>query len=63
MCIEQGIELSWWKTVRISSAQASKVLVVWFWKFDVGALVLRLECVCMFGFEVGVGFGERVIDR
>ena len=38
-----------------------------FWQYGFGSLVLelwflKLECVCVFGFEVGVGFGERVID-
>ena len=27
----------------------------------VGALVMRVA-ICLFGFEVGVGFGKRVID-
>ena len=59
MCIEQGIGLSWWKTVRISCAQASKILVVCFWKFGIGALVFETGmCLC-----VGVWFGEWLIDR
>ena len=45
--------------MRISCAQASKVLVVWFWKFGIGALVFEAEmCLC-----VEVWFGEQVIDR
>ena len=28
----------------------------------VGALVMEVA-ICLFGFEVGVGFGKRVIDR
>ena len=48
VCVEQGIDLSLRETVRISCAQASKVLVVWFRRFDVGALVLEVGmCLCL----------------
>ena len=50
MCIQQGIDLSWRKTMCISCAQASKVLVVRFWKFGIGALV----------FEIGMCLGVRL---
>ena len=50
MCIEQGIDWSWRKTVHISCAQASKVLIVWFSKFGIGALF----------FEIGMCLGLRL---